>query len=78
MKVAVVGSRGLEISNLGEYISNAEEIVSGGAVGVDSCAANYAKIIKKHHNLPCFSLEKGICGVFYLILLFTNFCFSYR
>lgn len=43
MKVAVVGSRGLEISNLGEYISNAEEIVSGGAVGVDSCAANYAK-----------------------------------
>ena len=43
MKIAVVGSRDVTVSDIGRYISNAEEIVSGGAVGVDSCAAEYAK-----------------------------------
>ena len=44
MKVAVVGSRTLTNIELGRYISeDAEEIVSGGAVGVDSCAAEYAR-----------------------------------
>ena len=43
MKIAVVGSRNITVADIGRYISDAEEIVSGGAVGVDSCAAEYAK-----------------------------------
>ncbi len=43
MRVAVIGSRGLSIDNLGEYLpENTTEIVSGGAKGVDSCARAYA------------------------------------
>ena len=43
MKVAVVGSRNLTNIELERYISeDVEEIVSGGAVGVDLCAAEYA------------------------------------
>ena len=43
MKVAVVGSRSVFVTDIGMYISDGDEIVSGGAVGVDSCAAEYAK-----------------------------------
>ncbi len=44
MKVAVVGSRNLTNIELDKFISEeTEEIVSGGAVGVDFCAAKYAK-----------------------------------
>ena len=44
MKVAVVGSRSLSDVKIDEYIpENTEEIVSGGAVGVDNCAAEYAR-----------------------------------
>ena len=43
MKVAVVGSRSISATDIGLYISDGDEIVSGGAVGVDSCAAEYAK-----------------------------------
>lgn len=43
MKIAVVGSRNIRVVNIGRYIADSEEIVSGGAVGVDSCAAAYAK-----------------------------------
>ena len=43
MKIAVIGSRSVNVADISEYISNAEEIVSGGAVGVDRCAARYAK-----------------------------------
>ena len=43
MKIAVIGSRSVNVADISEYISNAEEIVSGGAVGVDRCAASYAK-----------------------------------
>ncbi len=45
MKVAVVGSRKLLVSEelLAEHIGDAEEIVSGGARGVDECAASYAQ-----------------------------------
>ena len=43
MKVAVIGSRGLTISNLGDYLPcDTTEIISGGAKGVDTCARNYA------------------------------------
>ena len=43
MKIAIVGSRNVCVSDIGRYVSNAEEIVSGGAAGVDCCAAEYAK-----------------------------------
>ena len=43
MKIAVVGSRNIIVKDMGLYISGAEEIVSGGATGVDTCAAEYAK-----------------------------------
>ena len=43
MKVAVIGSRGLTIDDLGEYLpEGTTEIVSGGAKGIDSCAKDYA------------------------------------
>lgn len=43
MKIAVVGSRKITKVNLEKYVSEGDEIVSGGAVGVDSCAAEYAR-----------------------------------
>ena len=44
MKVAVIGSRGLYVSDLERYLpEETEEIVSGGAMGVDTCAAAYAE-----------------------------------
>ena len=44
MKLAIVGSRKLTNISLDLYInSEVNEIVSGGAIGVDFCAAEYAK-----------------------------------
>lgn len=44
VKLAIVGSRNLTNIVLDRYISEeVEEIVSGGAVGIDFCAAEYAK-----------------------------------
>ena len=44
MKVAVIGSRGLSVTDLGRYLpENTTEIVSGGAKGVDTSAREYAK-----------------------------------
>ncbi len=43
MKVAIIGSRKLWIDNLEEYLpKSTEEIVSGGAKGIDACAKEYA------------------------------------
>ena len=47
MKIAIVGSRGIDNIDVAKYVSPDDEIVSGGAKGVDICAANYAK----EHNL---------------------------
>ena len=44
MKIAVIGSRGLRVENLENYLSkNVTEIVSGGARGIDTDAETYAK-----------------------------------
>ncbi len=43
MEIAVVGSRSIIVTDIGRYISDGDEIVSGGAKGVDTCAAEYAK-----------------------------------
>ena len=43
MKVAVIGSRGLWVDHLEDYLpEGVTEIVSGGARGIDTCAKNYA------------------------------------
>lgn len=44
MKLAIIGSRSLNVENLGDYLpSDVSEIVSGGAKGIDSQAAEYAR-----------------------------------
>ena len=44
MKIAVIGSRTLEVRDLQRYLpSGVTEIVSGGARGVDTCAREYAR-----------------------------------
>lgn len=44
MKLAIIGSRGLSVQNLEDYISpETVELVSGGARGIDRCVADYAK-----------------------------------
>lgn len=44
MKVAVIGSRNVIINDIGMHLpEGCDEIVSGGARGVDTCAANYAR-----------------------------------
>lgn len=43
MRVAVIGSRGLTVDDLGKYLpEGTDEIVSGGAKGIDTCAREYA------------------------------------
>ncbi len=43
MKAAVIGSRGLHVDHLEEYLpEGVTEIVSGGARGIDACAKSYA------------------------------------
>ena len=39
MKIAIVGSRSVSGIDLENYIRECDEIVSGGAKGVDACAA---------------------------------------
>ena len=44
MKIAVIGSRSLQVKNFEDYIpKECEEIVSGGATGVDSCVEDFAR-----------------------------------
>lgn len=44
MKIAVIGSRGLTVNDLENYLPpDTTEIVSGGARGVDTCARQYAE-----------------------------------
>ena len=43
MRIAVIGSRGVHSVNIGEFVAMTDEIVSGGASGVDACAEKYAK-----------------------------------
>ena len=43
MKVAVIGSRTLQICRLGDYMpKGTTALISGGAVGIDSCVRQYA------------------------------------
>ena len=61
MKIAVIGSRGLSINDLGSYLpKDVTEIVSGGAKGIDSCAREYAAAnsIKLTEFLPKYDKYK--------------------
>ena len=61
MKVAIIGSRNIEIREIERYIpENITEIVSGGARGIDLCAADYAR--KKGILLTEFLPEYNIYG----------------
>lgn len=43
MKLAVIGSRSLTVTNLEDYLpQGVTEIVSGGARGIDACAREYS------------------------------------
>ena len=42
MKIAIIGSRNITVNDIGKYVSTSDEIVSGGAIGVDTCAKEYA------------------------------------
>lgn len=58
MKVAVIGSRGLSVPDLERYLPDGtDEIVSGGARGVDTSAAQYARAhgIKLTEFLPDYA-----------------------
>ena len=56
MKVAGIGSRNLIVKDLSKYLPiDTEEIVSGGAKGVDLCAREYAR--KKNIKLTEFLPE---------------------
>ena len=54
MKLAVIGSRNIVVEDIEKYLpTEITEIVSGGAVGVDTIAAEYAK--QKHLPIKeCF------------------------
>ena len=55
MKLAIIGSRNIQIDDLSPYIpADCDEIISGGARGVDTCAAEYARAhgIKLTEFLP--------------------------
>lgn len=60
MKIALVGSRNLIIDDntLEKYLAYATEIVSGGAKGIDTCAAKYAitRGIKLTEILPQYNI----------------------
>ena len=43
MRIAIVGSRNVIIDSITEFVADNDEIVSGGAIGVDQYAANYAR-----------------------------------
>ena len=50
MRVAVIGSRGVQIKNLAPYLpEETSEIVTGGAQGADSSAETYAR----EKSIPC-------------------------
>ncbi len=56
MKIAVIGSRSLIVNDIEKYLpASADEIVSGGAKGIDECAREYA--IKNNIKLTEFLPE---------------------
>ena len=66
MKIAVVGSRGVVDPPIGDYISDdVEEIISGGAVGVDFSVAQFAKSrgLKLTEILPDYKRYRRVAPI---------------
>lgn len=61
MKLAVIGSRGLEFDITPYVPTGVEEIISGGAMGIDTCAERYADKMKisKHIIRPKYNKYPG-------------------
>lgn len=58
MKLAIIGSRNISL-DVTQYIpQGVEEIISGGAIGIDTCAEEYAdkKKLSKHIIRPRYDL----------------------
>ena len=57
MKIAIVGSRNITNAEIDPFVNEGDEIVSGGAKGVDACAAEYAEAhrLKLTEFLPQYS-----------------------
>ena len=55
MRIAIIGSRSIGDADICTYVSDCDEIASGGAVGVDLCAADYAR--KNGQKLTLFLPE---------------------
>lgn len=61
MRIAVIGSRNLTVTNLEKYLPNGvDELVSGGAKGIDSCAKKYA--LKNGLKLTEFLPQYNVYG----------------
>ena len=60
MKIAIVGSRNVFVEDFSECVEVGDEIVSGGAKGIDCCAAEYAR--KKGLKLTEFFPQYEIYG----------------
>ena len=60
MKVAIVGSRGIDNVDLSYHVKEGDEMVSGGASGVDSVAEEYAE--KKRIKMTVFLPEYRLYG----------------
>ncbi len=58
MKIAIIGSRKITAPDIEKYVSSCDEIVSGGALGVDTAAAEYARKngLKLTEFLPQYDL----------------------
>lgn len=80
MRLAIVGSRNLQISNsdIDKYISpEITEIVSGGADGVDTCGKKYAEEnnIKYTEFLPEYK-KYGRCAPLKRNIIISEYCDS--
>ena len=60
MKVAIIGSRGITVDNINEYLPKCSEIISGGAKGVDACAEIFAQ--RNKIKLTLFKPEYNLFG----------------
>ena len=60
MKIAIVGSRNIDSVNMKEHLVKCDEIISGGAKGIDSLAAKYAN--ENNIKLTEFLPEYNIYG----------------
>ena len=63
MKIAIIGSRNITVKDIEKYASDAKEVVSGGAKGVDACAAEYAKANGESVNGLVNSLLRAAVGL---------------